>query len=416
MFLITWALWTFLIALAGLGAGILSAERKWAPQTLYKEWKQVVHSLRATGKVLPKRTYFRRSRRSADVRHTLHDAGAAAQGYIAVTRFDLETPGYQVDLMGPDGTLLHSWPIRHDRLFEGGNPLEFPHGTKVLPDGSLVANFDAGIGMARIDACGDAIWTRDDGKYHHEIAAGLDGLWTWFAKDGASLHGNALLRFDPETGAHLESIHLVDDVVLASEATAAAYTIPPGFRFKREATGTQAPDTFHPNDIDPLPAEMAAAFPMFSAGDLLISLRNTNMLAVVDRDSFETLWSAHGPWLQQHDPDWQPDGTITVFSNNPDRFRSAIVQIDPATGATVDLFSGNGPEFDSYIMGTHQRLPNGNWLITSSMEGRVLEVTAGGAPVREISNVLNDSLNGIVPNAEFLTQQDLPNLPSCPTN
>ena len=92
------------------------------------------------------------------------------------------------------------------------------------------------------------------------------------------------------------------------------------------------------------------------------------------------------------------------------------MQVNPETGRTRDIFADNGPEFDSYIMGTHQRLPNGNWLITSSMEGRVLEVPATGAPVREISNILTDTLNGIVPNAEFLPKQELPDLPNCPTN
>lgn len=412
--LINWALWTFLVLLGGLAIGLVSAERRLAPWTLYGDMKQAVNSLRATGKVLPELTYFRRSRRTASERYTVFDADRVSTGYLAVTRFDLERPGYQVDLIAPDGNLLHTWPIDHDRLFPDGNPMEFPHGTIVLPDGSLIANFDAGIGIARISPCGDAIWTRDDGKYHHEIAAGPDGIWTWFGPGGATVHGNYLLRLDPETGEHLESIHLVDDIVLKSRANMIASTIPDGFRFQREAGAREGPDTFHPNDIDPLPEAYAAAFPMFSAGDLLISLRNINMVAVVDRDTRDILWSAHGPWIQQHDPDWHADGTITVFSNNTDRFRSSILRIRPGDGAAREEFGPDGPAFDTYIMGTHQRLENGNWLLVSSMEGRVLEVTEAGEPVREYSNILNERMNGIVPNAEILPEGYLETLPACP--
>ena len=411
--LFNWVLWTFLVGLFGLGAGLFIAERKLAPWTLYKDMRQVVHSWRATGQVLPELSYFRRSKRTAETRYTVQNAGAVSPGYLAVTRLDSEGPLYVVDLIAPDGSLVHTWPVRHDLLVEGGNPLEFPHGTLVLPDGSLLANFDAGFGMARIDPCGRPIWSRDDGKYHHEIKAGEDGIWTWFGKDGATAHGNELLRFDAQTGEHLERIHLVDDIVLHSRPNATAMTIPEGFTFKREAKVGEAPDTFHPNDIDPLPAAYADAFPDFDAGDLLISLRNINTVAIIDRETYEVLWYANGPWLQQHDPDWHADGSITVFSNNPDRFRSSILRVVPGQSAATEIFAMDGPAYDTYIMGTHERLQNGNWLILSSMEGRVLEVTAEGAPVREYSNILNDRMNAIIPNAEVLPEGYLEAPPIC---
>jgi hypothetical protein len=69
-----------------------------------------------------------------------------------------------------------------------------------------------------------------------------------------------------------------------------------------------------------------------------------------------------------------PTATITVFSNNIDRNRSSIIQVDPKTNQARDMFWGSGLDFDSYIMGKQQHLPNGNWLITSPIEGRVVEV------------------------------------------
>ena len=406
--------WTFLVALGALGLGLYAADKQWAPWTQFQDIRKTVRSLRATGAILPDLTYFRRSPRTSDDVHTVFDADAVTEGFWAVTRFDGASARYVVDLIDADGAVVHSWPVNYANIFGNGAPDEFVHGTGVLSDGSLVANFDTGFGMARIDGCGDALWTRTDGTYHHEIAKGEDGVfWTWFAPGGATPHGNLLFGFDPVTGEPADQIHLVDDVVLKDAQTATMMTIPEGFTFQRDALPDAAPDTFHPNDADPLPASMAAAFPMFEAGDLLISLRNIDLVGVVDADTHALKWAAHGPWLMQHDPDWQADGTITVFSNNTDRRRSSLIRIDPATGESGNVFA-TPPVFDSYIMGTHQRLPSGNWLIVSSMEGRVIEVTPSGDIVREYSNVLNEGYNALIPHAEWLAPDFFETMPSCP--
>ena len=403
--------WTFLVALGALGLGLYSADKQWFVWDQYRDVQKTVRSLRATGAVLPDLTYMRRSDRTSPERHKVH-ADGASDGYWAVTRFDGETARYVVDLVGGDGALVHQWPVNYAEIFGDGAPDEFVHGTAVVPDGSLVANFDTGFGMARIDACGAPLWTRTDGTYHHEIAKAGDVYWTWFAPGGATAHGNFLFGFDPMTGEPVNQINLVDDVVLKDRQSALTMTIPKGFAFQREALPGKAPDTFHPNDADPLPAEMAAAFPMFEAGDLLISLRNINLVGVIDAETHEIKWSAHGPWVMQHDPDWQADGTITVFSNNTDRRRSSIIRVDPATGVATNVFE-IPPVFDSYIMGTHQSLPGGNWLIVSSMEGRVIEVSPDGEILREYSNVLNDTYNALIPHAEWLPPDYFTEMPVC---
>ena len=64
------------------------------------------------------------------------------------------------------------------------------------------------------------------------------------------------------------------------------------------------------------------------------------------------------------------------------------------------MFWGTEVNFNSFIMGKHQHLPNGNWLIASPMEGRVIEVTAAGKMVREIDNVIDGTYNSIITYAE----------------
>ena len=114
------------------------------------------------------------------------------------------------------------------------------------------------------------------------------------------------------------------------------------------------------------------------------------MLAIQDAVSGRIKWSHTGPWVRQHDPDITADGKIEVFNNGDDRLSidrppgSNIISLDPATGEIVALFPLAGqPAFFADIMGTHQRLANGNRLITESRRGRVFEVDPAGDVVWE---------------------------------
>jgi hypothetical protein len=62
------------------------------------------------------------------------------------------------------------------------------------------------------------------------------------------------------------------------------------------------------------------------------------------------------------------------------------MEIDPLTGKTVWQYGGQGVDFSSRTMGSCQRLPNGNTLITESENGRAIEVTRGGRTVWEFNN------------------------------
>ena len=116
----------------------------------------------------------------------------------------------------------------------------------------------------------------------------------------------------------------------------------------------------------------------------MISLRELNLVAVADRETGAFKWYRHGPWLKQHDPDFQPDGTITVYDNNTGSGTSRILRIDSKTNATEVVFAGTeAVPFYSWQRGKHQVLPSGNVLITESQHGRVFEVTPSGDLVWE---------------------------------
>ena len=74
-------------------------------------------------------------------------------------------------------------------------------------------------------------------------------------------------------------------------------------------------DPYHLNDVEELRPEMAAAFPLFKAGDLLVDLRNLQTMVVLDGQTREVKWSMTGPFFGQHDPDFAPNGHIIMFDN-----------------------------------------------------------------------------------------------------
>jgi hypothetical protein len=404
----------FILVLAAFVTGMWATYKTWQPWQLLDETRAGFRSWRATGVWgLPEDSYVRRRPEQANAAFVVHDPARAAPGHWVINRYDGHARRYMLDLYDAAGTLLHSRPIDYSRIVPSGSPEEFAHIATMLPDGSVLVVWDDAPGMARLDACGDPIWAKTDQIYHHSIERGVNGFWTWQSAIWNGGEDQRMIRFDPETGEILESIDLIDDVIAKSSENRLALVVPEAFRFDRTTHYGDRADIFHPNDLEELLPEMAAAFPQFEAGDLLISNRDIDQLAVIGRKTGAVKWTAYGPWYHQHDADFQPDGTITVFSNNTDRFRSAILRTDPRTGATRDMFDGTGLRFDSFIMGKHQRLANGNWMITSTMQGWVLEVTAAGEIVSEFNNLLNDSYNTIAPYAEHLAPGYLTAVPAC---
>ena len=81
---------------------------------------------------------------------------------------------------------------------------------------------------------------------------------------------------------------------------------------------------------------------------------------------------------RQHDPDWQLDGSITVFDNNRRRGHSRIKKIDPTTNNFRTVTKNFEEGFYSKTAGNHQVLPSGNILVASTHQGRAVEITPEG--------------------------------------
>ena len=183
-------------------------------------------------------------------------------------------------------------------------------------------------------------------------------------------------------------------------------------------------DFFHMNDMEPLgPNHWAAAGDKrFAPENIMISSRNANFTAIIDRKSGHIVWEigpnyAHsnglfsynkvpGPITQisgQHDSHMIPEGLpgagdVLVFDNQgeagypPAALKptsgSRVLEINPVTKKVVWEYSGhnsNMPSWDFFspLFGSAQRLPNGNTLIDEGTDGRIFQVTPDGAIVWE---------------------------------
>ncbi|MEQ9606074.1 MAG: arylsulfotransferase family protein, partial [Kiloniellaceae bacterium] len=154
-------------------------------------------------------------------------------------------------------------------------------------------------------------------------------------------------------------------------------------------------DFIHTNNVDYIDAEKASVLPFAKEGQVLLSFRDIDTVAVLDIESERIVWARRGSWLAQHDPDILPNGHILLFDNLGsfgEGGRSRILEIDPVSGAEVWSYAGNGEiPFESEARGAQERQPNGNTLITESHGGRLFEVTPDGRIVWEFLNPVRAS-------------------------
>lgn len=350
--------------------------------------------------------------------------------------------GVELRLIDLSGQVVHRWRADFEAIWPHPEhvypPADIPvdglhyqtHGMELLPDGSVVFNFD-NLGTVKLDKCGAVLWTVDR-KTHHAVTPDADGsFWIPARRDVRQLEDRVLLqersRLDPSRadGRHEDTLlHVGPDGTVLDEISVVRALVDGRFAPELyDARAISITDPTHLNDIEVVTPALAARIAGVEAGDLLVSLRQLHMLAILSRRTGTVAWSRVGPWVRQHDADITSDGMIDVFNNGDTRLAvdgvigSSILRLDPATGAVRTLYPKDGQgHFFTRIMGAHQLLPNGNRLITESMVGRLLEIDAAGSPVWEFVQAYDDTHAALLQSAQryppgYLRVQDW----SCPS-
>ncbi|MEM6943894.1 MAG: arylsulfotransferase family protein, partial [Pseudomonadota bacterium] len=291
--------------------------------------------------------------------------------------------GNAIVLISPDNEIVHVWPLDEPDVADARPPQEkLLHGMELLPDGSVIFVFDGGRSIQRYDACGERLWA-GLGTYHHSVAFDATDNTVWTIANVSDL---AEISVDTGEQLRLISLRTVMERNPENDILGLRVLHEDFSRSNRRNTrGAWMTETFHLNDLDPLPDALTDQFPEFEQGDLLVSARSTNLVFVLDPDTLEIKWWTIGETQRQHDPDWLENGEILIYDNRMSRDFSEIISIDPATDAVSKLIDGSDFEFYSRIRGKSQRTPNAI-VLSSPQQGRAFEVDDEGTVVLEIMN------------------------------
>ncbi len=306
------------------------------------------------------------------------DKEKAYKGYTVFT----SSHEQKAFLLSMDGQIVHEWQIPFSKVWTSSPPhIKIPNSddfivlakAHVYPNGDLLAIHQSmndtpyGYGLVKVDQNSKVIWKYPH-NVHHDVTIGKDGkiytLTQELVKDKINWYDDLIIVLSPE-GKELKKLSVAKALRNSD--------------YSDTVKKIRSWDPLHTNSVEVLNEEMADKFPLFKKGQVLISLRNPEIIAIVDLEAEKVVWATTGSWRQQHDPDFLPNGNILLFDNEGhigEGGKSRVMEINPNTMEIAWQYTGGKDNiFDSPVGSSQQRLPNGNTLITQTCFGRIFEVT-----------------------------------------
>jgi hypothetical protein len=356
---------------------------------------------------------------------TFRDPARAFNGVTFLTMYrDNHFGMFLVDM---DGNILRSWTVpemvaKTWRIGDYG----FVFGAHLYSNGDVVFNINY-EGMVKIDKDSRLLWMLREYTHHSVFVDGEGYIWApsrrlvrdpkeAFPGLEVPYSEDLILRISPE-GTVTEKISLLEALYKGKYQG----LILSGDWNRPESSLS---DPSHLNDVEIIQEEFAKAHNFSNKGDILVSCRIMDAIAIIDRETKVVKWALSGPFLRQHDPDPLPDGTLVVFDNRadlahwnfieyteqPGRFGySRILRLDPMSQKILWCYEGSEKRpFYTSIHGKQQVLGNGNVLIVESEAGRVFEVDPPSNDiVWEFRNMLGEGKRGRVTDAIRMRREDL---------
>ena len=266
-------------------------------------------------------------------------------------------------LLNMNGRIVHSWPEARAKTR-----------ARLLSDCSLLT-MGLGRGIARYSWEGERLWNHHfEGRFPHHDLIQLAS-------------GNIMVLTRTEDGAadDIQEISPGGDVVWEWRSLDhLAGDIADGKRRGNDST--------HMNSIHELPDNPwhRRGDRRFAPGNILVSVRNLNLVLIIDKTTREIVWRHEAGLDLQHEALMLDDqsarpGHLLIFNNRYASFetdrQSHVLELDPVEGSVT--WSYATPGFFSPTAGAQQPLRNGNLMITSSISGRAFEIDRAGRTVWE---------------------------------
>ena len=339
---------------------------------------------------------------------TVDKPGQTYDGFTLVAT----TEGPRAKLLDMRGNVVHQWELPFSRAWPSPSHVTDPVGDEqihwfrchLFPNGDLLAIYQVetdtpcGYGLVKLNKDSQLLW-KYAGRAHHDLdvddsgkiytlthqlkrraPAGLEYLATPYVAD-------SLVVLSPD-GQELASVPIDEAIrdsayaLLLSTATA-EQAIPkdqarPPSGFDALLGPICKGDLIHTNSVKVLPPARARKFPLFQAGQVLLSLRTLHAIAVLDVGKRSLVWAARGPWRIQHDAEFLENGHLLIYDNHGWSKGCRIIEYDPVTQAIPWVYSdADADPFLAAFRGMKQRFANGNTLIVDPDNRRLFEVTRG---------------------------------------
>lgn len=296
------------------------------------------------------------------------------------------------------GRVLHSWEVDTEALFAGLENVSgrtaihnfYPIGIALHADGGLSVTYHARntfpyeIGIARIDRNGRVLWKHFDASHHwiDTDAAGRTYAPSMRRIEGRRHFGTTaadvrcgIVQFDEGIRVYAPDGRLEREFWAIDELERAGY---PGLLYALRDDC----DPIHANSVQVASAQVAANLPGIAPGDLLVSFREPNVIAVMDATSGHIKRLVAGRTAAQHSPKFLPDGTVLAFDNlGGDRRQGGtrVAHVNLVTGATTTVFPRKDQKLarpvESHDGGTIDISPDGKrMMVAIKKQGRTLEV------------------------------------------
>lgn len=278
-------------------------------------------------------------------------------------------------LIDMEGREIHAWDTDEEGDW---------HHAELLPNGDVIVVVKD-VRMSRYDKNSNLIWTVRE-RFHHDFWIHGDEIFALarFAEVVDLIHPRSPTLIDVIRVVSLEGEAKREISILDVIRESPYRFLLPSIAHEPDAEEGSQLDILHTNHIEVFDGQLAHRSPIYAQGNILISIKNINTIAILDGESFEIVW-IWGPTnlTFQHHPTVLESGHILLFDNGIDSSR--VIEMDPLSGEIVWEYDPK-EGFFSRTRGSNQRLPNGNTLVTESDPGYVFEVTPEGEIVWRFAN------------------------------
>ena len=280
--------------------------------------------------------------------------------------------GRTVNLIDVEANIVHQWnlPGRLGSLaylLPGGNLLC----SLVTEDGPPVRQAKGGH-ILELDWNGNIVWEYIDHSQHHDFRRLSNGNTMYLgwkemtSRDAARVQGG-IAGMEKDGKIYQDYIR---EISPAGETIWEWNTSELKIENYPLSDGVTRHEFAHANTCVELPNNQ-----------ILLNFRNLDLMAILDKEKRHFIWEKRDMmWGRPHDPHLLENGDILFFANGTQDIiaplRSNIIQFNKKTGSETWRYQAPiAWTFYTSHMGGVERLPNGNTLITESVNGRVFEVT-----------------------------------------